>query len=68
MKAKSQEWLLDMEMKMKMKAQRVVLDQIVSMPELVQHRVLTHVPPHPEMGDLIATRVPDARFEPFLHF
>lgn len=54
-------------MKMKMEAQRVVMAPVVSIPELMQQVVLTHVPPHPEMGDLITTRVLDPRLEPFLH-
>lgn len=40
-----------MEIKMKMETQRVVLPPLVSIPELMQHMVLTHVLAHPRMGD-----------------
>ena len=56
-----------MEMKMQNEAQRVVLAPVVSVPELMQHVVLTLVPPHPKLGDLITTRVVNARLEPFLY-
>lgn len=51
---------------MKLETQRVVLAPVVSIPELMQHVVLKHVPPHPKMGDLITARVLDARLDPFL--
>lgn len=37
--------------KMKMETQRAVLPPLVSIPELMQHMVLTHVLAHPKMGD-----------------
>ena len=49
-----------MEMNIKMEAQTVVLALVVSIPDLMQHMVLIHVPPHPAMGDSITTSVLDA--------